>query len=47
MKIEPEFALFVAAGLLTVVVAVVVGLLVRHAYREERARERGERKEAP
>jgi hypothetical protein len=44
VKIEPEFALFVAAGLLTVVVAVVVGLLVRHAYREERERARKEGK---
>ena len=44
MRIEPEFALFVAAGLLTVVVAVVVGLLVRHAYREERERQRKEKR---
>jgi hypothetical protein len=44
MSIEPEFALFVAAGVLTVIVAVVVGLLLRHAFREERERQRGERK---
>jgi len=40
MKMEPEFVLFVAAGVLTVIVAVVVGLLLRHAFREERQRER-------
>jgi len=44
VKIEPEFALFVAAGVLTVIVAVVVGLLLRHAFREERKRQEGERK---
>jgi len=42
VKIEPEFALFVAAGVLTLIVTVVVGLLVRHAYREERDRARKE-----
>jgi hypothetical protein len=41
---EPEFVLFIAAGVLTVIVAVVVGLLLRHAFREERRRQEGERK---
>jgi hypothetical protein len=41
---EPEFVLFIAAGVLTVIVAVVVGLLLRHAFREERKRQEGERK---
>jgi hypothetical protein len=41
---EPEFALFIAAGVLTVIVAVVVGLLLRHAFREERKRQEGERR---
>ena len=44
MSMEPEFALFIAAGVLTVIVAVVVGLLLRHAFREERKRQEGERK---
>ncbi len=42
MKIEPEFALFVAAGVLTVIVVVAVGLLLRYAFREERRRKEGE-----
>jgi hypothetical protein len=41
---EPEFALFIAAGVLTVIVAVVVGLLLRQAFREERKRQEGERR---
>jgi hypothetical protein len=44
MRMEPEFVLFIAAGVLTVIVAVVVGLLLRHAFREERKRQEGERK---
>ena len=44
MSMEPEFVLFIAAGVLTVIVAVVVGLLLRHAFREERRRQEGERK---
>ncbi|MFZ4721998.1 MAG: hypothetical protein ACOYMI_02470 [Phycisphaerales bacterium] len=44
MKMEPEFVLFIAAGVLTVIVAVVVGLLLRHAFREERKREEGEKR---
>ena len=46
MTMEPEFVLFIAAGVLTVIVAVavVVGLLLRHAFREERKRQEGERK---
>jgi hypothetical protein len=44
MRMEPEFVLFIAAGVLTVIVAVVVGLLLRHAFREERRRQEGERK---
>ena len=44
MSMEPEFVLFIAAGVLTVIVAVVVGLLLRHAFREERKRQEGERK---
>jgi putative flippase GtrA len=44
MSLEPEFALFVAAGVLTVIVAVVVGVLLRHAFREERQRQEEERK---
>jgi hypothetical protein len=43
MRIEPEFALFIAAGVLTAIVAVVVGLLLRHAFREERQRRERER----
>ena len=42
MRLEPEFALFIAAGLLTLVVASVVGMLLRHAFREERTRKREE-----
>jgi hypothetical protein len=44
MTMEPEFALFIAAGVLTVIVTVVVGLLLRHAFREERKREEGEKR---
>ncbi|MFM7809548.1 MAG: hypothetical protein ACKPEA_16720 [Planctomycetota bacterium] len=44
MKMEPEFVLFIAAGVLTVIVAVVVGLLLRHAFREERKRQEGEKR---
>jgi heme exporter protein D len=43
MRIEPEFALFVGAGVLTVLVVVAVGVLVRHAFREERAQRERER----
>ena len=46
MRIEPEFALFVGAGLLTVAVVVVVALLVRHAFREDRAQRERERADA-
>lgn len=42
MTMEPEFVLFIAAGVLTVIVAVAVGLLLRHAFREERKRQEGE-----
>jgi hypothetical protein len=44
MTMEPEFVLFIAAGVLTVIVAVVVGLLLRHAFREERKRQEGEKR---
>jgi len=44
MKMEPEFVLFIAAGVLTLIVAVVVGLLLRHAFREERKRQEGEKR---
>lgn len=37
-SVEPEMILFVAAAVLTVAVAVVVGLLIRRALREERKR---------
>ena len=47
MPMEPELMLFVAAAVLTVIVAVVVGLLIRRALREERAREQRERQGAP
>jgi hypothetical protein len=40
MSVEPEFLLFVAAALLTLVVAVLAGLLIRHAWREEREERR-------
>ncbi len=43
MKLEPEFVLFVAAGVLTMAVVVVVWLLLRHAFREDRAQRERER----
>ena len=44
MTMEPEFVLFIAAGVLTVIVTVAVGLLLRHAFREERKRQEGEKR---
>lgn len=41
-SVEPEMILFVAAAVLTVIVAVVVGLLIRRALREERKRAQAE-----
>jgi uncharacterized membrane-anchored protein YhcB (DUF1043 family) len=41
-SVEPEMILFVAAAMLTVIVAVVVGLLIRRALREERKRAQAE-----
>ncbi len=41
-SVEPEMILFVAAAVLTVIVAVVVGLLIRRALREERKRVQAE-----
>lgn len=41
-SVEPEMILFVAAAVLTVIVAVVVGLLIRSALREERKRAQAE-----
>ena len=41
-SVEPEMILFVAAAVLTVVVALVVGLLIRRALREERKRAQAE-----
>ena len=42
LTVEPEMILFVAAAVLTVIVAVVVGLLIRRALREERKRAQAE-----
>jgi len=41
-SVEPEMILFVAAAVLTVIVAGVVGLLIRRALREERKRAQAE-----
>lgn len=41
-SVEPEMILFVAAAVLTVIVAVVVGMLIRRALREERKRAQAE-----
>lgn len=42
LTVEPEMILFVAAAVLTVIVAVVVGLLIRRALREDRKRAQAE-----
>ena len=41
-SVEPEMILFVAAAVLTVIVAVVVGLLIRRALREDHKRVQAE-----
>ena len=41
-SVEPEMILFVAAAVLPVIVAVVVGLLIRRALREDRRRVQAE-----
>ncbi len=44
MQIEPEAVLFLGGAVLTVLVTIAVGVLVRRAFREERLREEKERR---